>query len=385
MCAETLRPRLSLGFIGGSIKSAVGYAHFVSSTLDDRWSVVAGSFSTDSALNMETARTYGVSADRVYASWSELLSQEKDRLDAVVVLTPTPSHTEIVIACLQAGVAVICEKALAASCAEAKSVLAARNASKGFLAVTFNYSGYPMVRELRKRIQAGALGKVLHFQAEMPQEGFVRTDMHGNKPTPQAWRLVDGNIPTIHLDLAVHLHQLIYYLIGQKPIEVASSHGSYGWFDNIIDNVICLSRYSDDIQGQFWFSKAALGHRNGLRLRIYGSSASAEWYQANPEELIVSSSDGRREIVDRASGVETASLPRYNRFKAGHPAGFVEAFANLYCDIADCFQQYSSGGSWRSEDVFSADLALEGLQFLEALSTSARRKTWEAVFRETDL
>ena len=370
---------MSLGFIGGSLNSAVGYTHFVSSAMDNKWTLDAGCFSTNAQRNRETAQVYGVAAERVYDVWQDMFGKEKGHLDAIVILTPTPAHFEIVMACLKDGIPVICEKSLVTNSADAKAILDFCSRNNGFLAVTYNYSGYPMVRELRNSIRKGALGKILYFQAEMPQEGYIRVDANGNKPVPQAWRLSDGQVPTIHLDLAVHLHQLIHYLIGQKPTEVVSDQGSYGWFSEVIDNVTCLCRYSESLKGQIWFSKSALGHRNGLRLRIYGSKASAEWYQACSEELVLSFSDGRREIMDRASSVEVANMQRYNRFKAGHPAGFIEAFANLYTDIADCLHRYKATGQWVSENVFGAELALEGLQMAEAMNKSAHNKTWQVV------
>jgi len=371
-------PPLSLGFIGGSLHSAVGYAHRVACAMDGRWALEAGCFSRHEEENHATAAAYGVSSDRTYDTWKELLLGEKDRLDAVAILTPTPAHAEIVVDCLRAGMPVICEKALAVDSDEAKQILTALRENKGFLAVTYNYSGYPMVRELRSLIRGGALGKVLHFQAEMPQEGFIRLDARGNKPVPQSWRLEDGKVPTIYLDLAVHLHQVLHYLTGQHPLSVIADQRSHGWFD-VMDNVTCLCRYTDDIQGQIWVSKSAFGHRNGLRFRIYGSEASAEWFQANPEELILSFIDGRRQVLDRAATVEVAGLRRYNRFKAGHPAGFIEAFANLYGDLADALNTFRAGGTWTSDEVFSADLALEGLLALEAMVRSARSMSWEEV------
>lgn len=370
---------LSLGFIGGALNSAVGYAHFAAATMDNRWSLNAGCFCGEELMNRQTAQTYGVSPDRDYECWQEMLEKEKGRLDAIAVLTPTPLHHEIVTACLGAGYPVICEKALVTSCADAENLLDTRNRHGGFLAVTYNYSGYPMVRELRKMIRNGVLGKILHFQAEMPQEGFIRVDAEGKRPTPQAWRLKDGLIPTIHLDLAVHLHQVVNYLIGERPVEVIADQQSFGWFPEIIDNVTCLCHYTGNVQGQMWFSKSALGHRNGLRFRIYGSQASAEWYQLNPEEVVLSYADGRREIVDRAASVEVANLRRYNRFKPGHPAGFIEAFSNLYSDIADGVDQYQATGTWTSEEVFSAELALEGLRMLEAMQASTTEKSWKSV------
>jgi predicted dehydrogenase len=308
-----------------------------------------------------------------------MLIKEKECLDAVVILTPTPAHFESVMACMRAGIPVICEKSLVINSAQAQSILNLRNELKAFLAVTYNYSGYPMLRELARKIADGKLGKILHFQAEMPQEGFIRVDAQGNKPVPQSWRLADGDIPTLHLDLAVHLHQIIHYLTGQKPVEVVSDQNHYGWFSGVVDNASCLCRYTGDVQGQLWFSKSALGHRNGLKIRIYGDHGSAEWYQLNPEELILSYMDGRREILDRASTVEVANQHRYNRFKSGHPAGFVEAFANLYSDIADCLHQYKHTGEWQSSEVFSAELALEGMCFLEAMVYSAKTGAWQTI------
>jgi predicted dehydrogenase len=373
------RQPLKLGFVGGSLNSAVGYAHFVSSAMDKRWQLVAGCFSRDPAVNHETAQAYGVGPDHVYGTLDDMLEGERRRLDAVVVLTPTPAHFEDVMACMRAGIPVICEKSLATNRGQARAILNSRDELNAFLAVTYNYSGYPMLRELADRIRRGKLGKILHFAAEMPQEGFVRVDARGNKPVPQSWRLTDRSIPTLHLDLAVHLHQIVHYLMGQKPVEVVSDQNHYGWFEGVVDNASCLCRYTGDIQGQLWFSKSALGQRNGLRIRIYGDQGAAEWYQLNPEELVLSFIDGRREILDRGSAVEIGNQPRYNRFKTGHPAGFIEAFANLYRDIADAVQQYQLSGYWHSNEVFSAELAVEGMEFLEAMVASAKTRTWQAV------
>ncbi|NWF49027.1 MAG: Gfo/Idh/MocA family oxidoreductase [Ignavibacteriaceae bacterium] len=370
---------LRAAFIGGSINSAVGYAHFVSSTMDNLWVVDAGCFSLNTERNHKTAEAYGVEPGRVYDNWREMLKKEKDRLDAVIILTPTQSHYEMVIETLEAGFPVICEKALGTTSSEAEQILKTRDRTNGFLAVIYNYSAYPMVRELQNLIKKGILGDIIHFQAEMPQEGYLRIDASGNKIIPQTWRLHDGFVPTIHLDLAVHLHELIYYLTGQRPIETISDQNSFGWFPEVIDNVTCLSRYTNGIHGQYWFSKSAIGHRNGLRLRIYGRKASAEWYQATPEELIVSYSDGRKEILERGAALEVVNLHRYNRFKSGHPAGFIEAFANLYYDIADALHQYRESGTWKSEQVFSAELAIEGLKFFEAMIDSCKSKKWERV------
>jgi predicted dehydrogenase len=376
MIDPTSRTPLSLGFIGGAVNSAVGYAHFVSCRMDNRWNVVAGCFSAHAEINARTGSAYGVDAKRVHADWTSLLRDEHDHLDAVLVVTPTPAHREMVGACLEAGIPVISEKALATNKQESAELLALRQETAGFLAVTYNYSGYPMMRELRAKIASGALGEILHFQAEMPQEGFARTTLDGGRPAPQEWRLHDGAVPTLALDLAVHLHHCVDFLIQAKPLSVVADQSTGGWFRNIVDDFVCIARYERNIRGQIWFSKSSLGHRNGLRLRIYGSKASAEWYQANPEELHISHIDGRREILDRGGDVTVASLERYNRFKVGHPAGFVEAFANLYVDLADSLLAFSQTGRWDAEDVYGVAKAHEGLSLLDAMETSASTSMW---------
>lgn len=368
----------SLAFIGGAPSSAAGYAHFVAARMDGCWDLQAGVFSRDSDENQRAGQVYGVDAARVYSSLEELLAHETGRLDAIAILTPTPQHPEMAMACLRAGVPVICEKALAVTSADAAQIRALCDARKGFLATVYNYSGYPMVRELRRFVRDGVLGEILHFQAEMPQEGYLRLDGRGNKPKVQQWRLHDGPIPTLYLDLAVHLHELIHYLTGLTPLEVISDQSSRGFFD-VIDNVHCLCRYSSRVQGHFWFSKCSLGHRNGLRLRIYGTNASAEWYQLTPEELLLSYNDGRRQIFDRASNAKVASEQRYNRFKAGHPAGFNEALANLYVDIHHALGQYKATCSYRSDEIFGAALAHEGLRVFEAMLRSCTTAKWEPI------
>ncbi len=380
MSYQSTQAPLPLGFIGGALDSAVGYAHFAACKMDKQFSLVAGCLSVDAAMNRDSAEVYGLDPERMYDSWQEMIEAEAGKLAAVVVLTPTPSHHEIVTACINAGFPVISEKALATNSADAAAIVNTCERASGFLAVTYNYSGYPMVREFRHLIEQDVLGDILHFQVEMPQEGFIRVDAQGNKPVPQAWRLADGSIPTIHLDLATHLHHLVYYLTREKAVEVIANQQSYGWFSDIRDNVDCMCEYTNGLRGHAWFSKSALGYRNGLRLRIFGSEAAVEWMQMNPEELTISFKDGRRQILDRADAdMEISPMPRYNRFKAGHPAGFVEAFANLYVDIADCLNQYRENGAWESEEVFSGSLALEGLQMFEAMVRSTISRKWEAI------
>jgi len=372
---------LSLAFIGGGINSAVGATHKIASQMDGRFKVVAGCFSRHEQINMQTGSQWGIDDKRIYSTWQELLNTEENSIDAVVVLTPTPYHTDIVIAAIQKGIPVICEKALTTSVAEAIKIKQAVEMHQGFLAVTYNYTGYPMLRELRHMIQNSKLGKLEQIQIEMPQEGFARLDKHGNPQTPQEWRLHDGDLPTISLDLGVHLHHIIDFLTNEKPLELVAVHNSFGSFRQVIDNTICIANYTNNLVCNIWYSKAALGHRNGLRVRIYGEAGSAEWYQMEPEVIYFNDNKGHKTIIDRGNvDVMVSSENKYNRFKSGHPAGFIEAFANHYHDIADSLLIFKETGKANfSENVFDVYKAIDGLCMLEAIAYSSKNKTWGKV------
>ena len=372
---------LKLGLIGGALDSAIGRTHHIASQMDGRWRICAGCFSMCAEANHVTADALGVPAARNYADWKQMLQAERSRLDAIVLLTPTPEHAEMAVAALEYGYPVISEKALAASSAEAAAIRAARDRHDGFLAVTYNYTGYPIIRELRHMITTGKLGKLLHVQAEMPQEGFVRlVGPQDAKPQPQAWRLQDGIIPVVSLDLGTHVHHLIHFLTAASPVEVCAMEQQQGHFEGIIDNVQCLALYSGDLPVQLWYGKTALGHANGLRIRVFGSEASAEWVQMNPEYLTFHDNRGHTSLITRATGgLSICNQERYTRFKTGHPAGFMEAFANYYADIADWLLRHRKGDRNADPMIAGVEIAEEGLNMMEAIAKSARTRSWQPV------
>ena len=361
---------LSLGFIGGGINSVVGRTHYSASRMDGVWKLEAGVFSRDQAINIQTASEWGVSRDRLYSTIDEMVNAEQNRLDAVVVLTPTPDHVEAICTLLKYNIPVISEKALVSTTADVEKIRDEFNPIDSFLAVTYNYSGYPMVRELRHRIAENELGKINQIQIEMPADAFMRA-------TPQPWRLVDGEIPTILLDLGVHLHHLCYFLTGLNPLEVNADFHNYSRFDGIVDDAHIWVKYEEEMNASLWMSKTAPGNRNGLKIRLFGENGSAEWYQMDPEHLTISDLQGRRVTIDRGS--ETIALEQYARFKPGHPIGFVEAFANLYSDIAASLLDFKSGRKNEHPYVYGLEHAAQGLYLLAASNVSYQKRSWVRV------
>ncbi len=367
---------LKLAFIGGGIDSAIGYTHYIASQMDHLFIVSAGCFSRRTDINQKTAVTWGIEDEHLYSDWEELLEKEIYFVDAVVILTPTLQHHKMIMKALELGYAVISEKALATTYQEGIEIVKKVDEKKAFFAVTHNYTAYPMLRELQHMIQADKLGKITHINIEMPQESFARL-VNGEKPKPQSWRLSDGKISGVSLDLGAHLQHMIFFLTNENPIELVADESSFGWFEDVVDDVTCLARYQSGMKTQMWYGKSAIGHRNGLKVRVYGTKGSAEWFQINSEELNFQDINGNRMIIDRASSnINVAGQLRYNRFKAGHPAGFLEAFGNLYYDIADKLRQYKTDDNHKMDWSYNAKQAVIGLRVFEGIRESNMNNKW---------
>ena len=368
---------LSLGFIGGGLSSAVGTVHYCASSLDGRWQLDAGAFSRSIDVNRQTGREWGVDSQRIYDDWQQMILHEKENLDAVAVLTHTPQHIDAIQFLLENYVPVICEKSVVMNAKEASLIQQQMTKSSHFFASIFNYTGYPLIRELKAKIQRGDLGKIQQIHIEMPQEGFSRPPMVAGRPVPpQAWRLQDGNTPLICLDLGTHMVHMLRFLTGEKPNAVISDFANYSQYPGVVDYGSFMLRFKSGMKGNLWITKTALGHRNGLLIRVYGDKASASWQQTQPEELYIAHANGKKEIIDRGGELLLAKQLRYNRMKPGHPAGFIEAFANLYADIADALMEYNEKGHFTNPYVFSFDDAKEGLDFFDAAVKSNEKGAW---------
>jgi predicted dehydrogenase len=372
-----MSPVKRVAILGGSIFSAVGRAHISALSMINDVQIAGGCFSRDIEKNRDSALFYGISKDNTYVNFEELI-QRRNEYDIVSVLTPTDQHHNQIEKLLLAGVNVISEKSLDTSSTGAKKLGETATQNGVFLAVIFNYTGYPMLREIKNMITRGLLGDLISIQAEMPQEGFLRKDLKGAPILPQAWRLKDAEIPTISLDLGVHLHSIISFCTGLKPKEVVSIQANNGNFAEITDEVVAIIRYQNSVNANFWYSKTSIGNRNGLAIKIFGKNAAIEWKQTNPEIVKFSRNSGEIIHLDHSNPMcQEANKSRYMRFKAGHPAGFIEALANHYEDIFfELAQSQQQNGRFDGEYTFDALDAAEGLELMEAIAKSNRTKEW---------
>lgn len=367
---------LKIAILGGSNKSAVGRAHVAAIRMSGRFLIEAGFMSRDQRVNLDSGLEYGIGQDKIFDSMEELLSYSTKNDLIVLICTPTNLHAEQVIRCVTAGLRVIVEKAISTNVLEAQEIVKKLNGMKNRLYVIFNYTSYPAVRYLQEAVSKGELGTPLKINITMPQESFIKRDLSKNPLTPQAWRLSDGEIPTISLDLGVHLHSLVKFISGSKAKSVVSIEGKRGNFANVVDDVQAISKYDRNLDVYFWYSKVALGHRNGMKIEIYGTEGSIIWEQESPEKIKFSNLFGEISLIDRGTPTNNhGSDARYNHFKPGHPTGFIEALSNYYTDI---YYKFTSENEIDDEPtrVFGAEEALEGLQFLEAVHKSAYKNEW---------
>lgn len=359
---------LRAAMIGGGVNSAVGRVHSIAMRMDGAFSLEAGCFSRNQDTNIESARQYGLAEERAFRSPEAMLEAMAAELDVIVLASPIQAHASHLNLALDHGLRVISDKPLLANESECAALLARVPADSTRVFSIFNYTGYPAVREMKRRIEVGEIGRVFKVMAEMPQDSYMRLLNQGKVGAIQSWRLIDGEAACLSLDLFVHLHSLVHFLCGNRPIEVSAwSRAISGVAPGLIDEVDAIVRHEEDLIVNAWYGKAALGFRNGLRVRIMGTNGSLQWHQENPEEIICADQFGNRMIGDRiSSGSEVTAEPRYNRFKAGHPAGFIEAFANYYVDVARAIHE-----DRLNPYTLSAGVAAEGISLSQAIARAS--------------
>tara|TARA_Y100001968_G_scaffold330883_1_gene383891 strand:- start:1251 stop:2387 length:1137 start_codon:yes stop_codon:yes gene_type:complete len=367
---------LKVAFIGGGINSAIGYTHLSAIRLDGKFELIAGCFSKNKEINYKSASKYGVPIENCYCNWNRMIESVKDKVDCIILLTPIPSHKDIICSLLKYKLPIITEKSLAASSDECLEIMRLAKENNSFISVIQNYNGYPLLKEIAARFKRGDFGELLQINIEMPQEGYIRKNTNNKKITPQEWRMYDYEVPTISLDLGTHLHYIIDTIIENvKPISVYATQNNYGNIEGIFDNVNSLIKYENNLSVNLWYGKIALGYRNGLKLRIFGNKGGAEWCQEIPEIIYQTDVYGNKTSLDIGSpNLIKANNPLYNRFKPGHPCGFIEAFANTYLDIYENLMLF-----YRKRTLVYSNKQLQNaynaLKLLEAINNSHKSNT----------
>ena len=331
---------LKLGMVGGGEGAFIGAVHRMAAGLDGDWRLAAGAFSTDAGRNARTGDLLGLAPARVYDSLDALLAGERalpagERIDAVAIVTPNHLHAPMSIAALDAGFHVICEKPMALNLDEARRIAAAAQRSGRHYALSFTYSGYPLVEEARARVARGDLGAIRLVQVEYSQGWLAQAiDQGGNKQAEWRTDPARAGLGGCLGDIGTHAFQLAEHVSGCRVEMLCADLATHVPGRRLDDDVSVLLRFANGARGVLKATQVAAGDENGLRLRIHGEHGGLEWAQMEPNTLTLRWLDRPAEVVRAGGpGLADTTLARL-RTPAGHPEGYIEAFANLYRAVA---------------------------------------------------
>ncbi|MDF1823771.1 MAG: Gfo/Idh/MocA family oxidoreductase [Verrucomicrobiales bacterium] len=378
--------KLRMGMVGGGRGAFIGQVHRMAANLDGKIELVAGCFSSDPEKSKLSGEDFFIDPDRAYGSYQEMAEKEaarEDKVDFVSIVVQNCLHFEVAKCFIEAGFNVICDKPMTLSYEEALELREIVNKSDQVFALTHNYTGYPMVKQAKHMVKNGELGRILKIVAEYPQ-GYAVGDVEGDgQGKINNWRS-DPKIAGISNcmgDIGTHAHNLIRYITGLEVEEICSDLTAFIPGRELDDDGNNLVRFEGGAKGIIHASQISNGDENALNIRVYGTKASLEWHQEDPNELIVKYANAPRKIYRRGNDYisEAASGHGFTRTPFAHPEGFIEAFANIYLAAAQAMADKIDGkpAPEGGYDFPGVDDGVAGLAFIKAtVESSASDQKW---------
>ena len=331
-------PRIRLGMVGGGEGAFIGAVHRIAARLDDRYELVAGALSASPEKAIRSAASIGLGSDRSYPDFMAMAKVEaarSDGIEAVAIVTPNHMHAPIADVFLDAGVHIICEKPLTTNVEVARRLRDKARTSGLIFAVTYNYSGYPLVRHARAMIQGGELGAIRIVQVEYPQDWLADLlEATGQKQADWRTDPARAGAGGCVSDIGTHAYQLAHFVTGMMPEQILAETTIFVPGRRVDDNAQILLRYGNGARGALWASQVAPGNDNGLRLRVFGERGGLDWRQEEPDLLVWSPLGEAPRMIRRGATSVNAAGQRISRTPPGHPEGYLEAFATIYAEVA---------------------------------------------------
>ena len=375
-----------MGMVGGGRGAFIGQVHRMAANLDGKIELVAGAFSSDPEKSKLSGEDFFLDPDRVYGSYQKMAEKEaqrEDKIDFVSIVVQNFLHFDVAKTFIEAGFNVICDKPMTQTYEQALELREIVNNSDQIFALTHNYTGYPMVKEAKRMVRDGELGRILKIVAEYPQ-GYAVGDVEGEgQGKINNWRS-DPKIAGISNcmgDIGTHAHNLIRYITGLEIAEICSDLTAFIPGRELDDDGNNLVRFEGGAKGVIHASQISNGDENALNIRVYGTKASLEWHQEDPNELIVKYANAPRKIYRRGNDYisEEASGHGFTRTPFAHPEGFIEAFANIYLAAAQAMADKIDGdpAPEGGYDFPGVDDGVAGLAFIKAaVESSASEEKW---------
>ncbi|KPK84021.1 MAG: oxidoreductase [Bacteroides sp. SM23_62_1] len=373
-----MKRKINMGMVGGGPGSFIGIVHFNGAVLDGQIDLVCGAFSSDPKKSRITGEQYYLSPERAYSSYQEMIEKEKKlpegvQMDFLCIATPNHVHYEPAKLALENGFHVVSDKPLTYNTEEAENLVKLVEKTGLIFAVTHAYTGYPMVKEARKLVWEGGLGKIRKIVVEYPQ-GWLTTLLEKTDSVQASWRTDPARSGKAGCmgDIGTHALNLAEYISGLKVTELCADLSIFVPGRKLDDDGNVLVRYDNGAKGILFASQIAAGEENDLNIRIYGEKGGIRWYQMEPNTLYINWLDKPIEIR-RAGNDYMSSIAKYNtRLPFGHPEGLIEAFANIYRNVATCIQHRLEGTKPPPEalDFPTVYDGLRGMKFIDALIES---------------
>lgn len=379
--------KLRFGMVGGGRGAFIGAVHRIAAQMDGQAELVAGAFSSDPQRSRDSAADLFIAPGRAYGDYREMATAEAarpdgERLDFVVIVTPNDQHFPVATLFLEHGFNVVCDKPATLDLREALALRETVARSGKVFVLTHNYAGNAMVKQARELARGGALGTLRKVVVEYSQ-GWLSRDIERDGHKQAAWRTDPARSGAGGClgDIGTHAEHLARYVTG-LPIEALCAElSTFVPGRRLDDDANLLLRFAGGARGVLHCSQVAAGEENRLELRVYGSDASLAWRQECPDDLVVMRLDRPREILRRGNPYVADAAQRVTRIPAGHPEGYLEAFANLYRDAFGAITAEVAGAPKPADPDFpTIDDGVAGMAFIEAaIQSHSRGAIWTPV------
>lgn len=383
---EEAERRIRLGMVGGGQGALIGDVHRIAARLDDAYELCAGALSSDPARAASSGRELGLADDRTYASYEAMATAEADRvdgIDVVAIVTPNHMHYPVAKTFLEKGFHVICDKPFTITSEQSRELIALAAQRDRILAVTYNYTGYPLVRHARAMVARGDLGDIRVVNVEYVQD-WLSSPLEQSGQKQAEWRTdpersgAGGSVG----DIGTHAFHLAGFVTGMKPAAMCADLSTAVEGRRLDDNVHMMLRYANGATGLLWASQVAIGNENNIRLRVFGDKGGLSWRQETPNELEFTRLGEAPQRITRGSPGVSVAGSRVTRVPAGHPEGYLEAFATIYADVGKAIRSRDAGQPVDEDVVFpTGEDGLSGVEFIEA---AVRSSTAGAVWVDLD-
>ena len=366
------------GMIGGGQGAFIGGVHRTAAAIAGNWRLVAGALSSTPEKARASGAELGLPFDRTYESWVEMLEREAalpadQRIEAVAIVTPNHMHAPPAIAALEGGLAVIIDKPLADTVANAQAIAEAAARTGGKIAVTHTYTGYPLVKQARRMVASGQFGKVRRVAVKYTQDWLSRAaDLEGNKQA--AWRVdpTQSGDAGAFGDIGTHAANLVEFITGERIAAICAELTMLPG-RRIDDDGAALFRLSGGGKGTLTASQVCVGDINDLAISVYCDEAGLHWRQEEPNTLRIGYRDKPTEIWHAGANRAylAGDLLAIQRTPGGHPEGYLEAFANIYA----AFGKHLRGEPAEGDEPGFATMedTLAGMRFIQASLESSRQ------------